>query len=1014
MTKNFSTKNRTTSKVLACGTASLLLAISSPSIVAQEVKAAIEADKEAQIEVIEVTGIRSSLEEALNIKRNAPNVVDAISAKDIDSLPALDLGEALQALPGIQLNTEDGTRNSEISLRGLGSGFVQTTAEGQSFATPSRGSGQVGSTNPYGSFESGVFDGITVVKSPTADMQEGGIAGVVDMKLQRALAKKDGAYTLNLGTRYEELSDQWDPEARLSMSKHIIKDKLAFAFKIAGSGQNYRRDTANWDQRAFVNDNVSNLAEFKAMHGLEDNANIYAPIRARQISENARGDRFSGTANIEWQASDNLKFGGNFLYTKRTLDESNMEDVNFSIRPQLDAKYSKGPNNGEYMQTVELLGTPVPLTPGADGNPIYSVDHVKLTNVTWAPANRLMSFTEEAKGVFLYGDYVTDNWAMDGTVSYSESSNEFVNEGLDVRHTTSRNNNGFEPTGITGEINTGNGDLGSAYSILTNFDNFNYDGDWGSVPLSRFDSRLDKSVNGGRDVRLYVNGRVDNPQREFNSVEFNAKRFFEFGSDEGKLTSIKFGVRQSNEELINDDYRIGAGGINTSGLSNDTIWKDQLSSDTQAEYFNGDFPGHYDINNGWSVLDSANLRTLLQTDMEELEGALPAGDTGWYIRTAGGLNQFYANNFSVEQQINAAYIMGEFEGELGGMFYSGNLGVRYVETKNDLIGAGIVNDEPQLLKSENDYSHTLPAFNLSVELTDDLILRAAYSEGLVRPNLRAQTPSGTYSSGINAVRIEHPKSDVEPYTSDSYDLSLEWYNREGSAISVGIFQKEITNLFGDRNTCPVGQEGRYGGIIGEIEQIDQPDGGFICQETGSYTNSDTGETVENREVIIKEFYNIDATIDVTGYELAVQQKLDFLPYPWNGFGGVFNYTYVDTDEGPDAPPMTRIAPRSYNLIGYWENDGISVRFAWNWQDEKLLSSGGGEPNFLGSDARYQTAGGKLDMALAWKVSKNLKLNLRAYNLNNRQEYDFIGGNEDAIHRVRYSGRQYQVSASYNF
>ncbi len=998
-----------------CSLTGILLSVSSPSIIAQEVNTALNTEKQEETEIIEVKGVRSSLEDALNIKRTAKSIVDAISATDIDSLPALDLGEALQLLPGVQLNTEDAQRNSEISLRGLGSGFVQTTAEGQSFATPSRAADLVGSTNPFGSFEASVFDGITVIKSPTADIQEGGIAGVVDKKLQRALTKADGRYSFSLGTRYEELSQAWDNEFRLSGTKHLIKDTLAVAVKVAGSEQNFRRDTANWDDRAFVNENVANVAEFIQRHGLEENASIYAPIRARQITENARGDRLSATGNIEWQASKNIKLGANLLYTKRVLDESNMEDVNFSIRSQLDSRFTRGPNAGQVMQSVELLGNPVRLTDGADGTPIYTVDEVRLSNVTWVPANRLFSYTEEAKGVFLYGNYVNDDWVIDSTISASTASNEFINEGIDVRHLTSANNNAFEPTGITGTINTGNGDLRAASSSLLGWDNFIYSGEWSSVALANFDTRLDRTVNGGRDVRLFVNGRVDRPERDFNSFEANATRFVDFGNDLAKVSSIKFGIRQSNEELRNDDFRIGAGGINTSGLSEETIWRDALTSDNQAEYFNGDFPGYYDINNGWRVLDSENLRTLLQSDRDIPEGAELAGDTGWFIRTAGGRNQFYTNNFSVEQQINAAYIMADFEGEIGGMLYSGNIGVRHVQTKNDLIGSGFIDGEDVPFVSDNDYEHTLPSFNASLELKDDLILRAAYAEGLVRPNLRAQTPSGTINSTPNRVTIDNPRSDVEPYTSKSYDLSLEWYNRSGSAISIGYFRKEITNLFGDRQTvCPVGNEAQFDGLVGALERLDQPDGGFICQEVGSFTDPQTGDITENREVLIREYPNIDATIDVNGYELAIQQKLDFLPYPWNGFGGVFNYTYVTTDEGDDAPPMTRIAPRSYNLITYWENDGISVRLAYNWQDEKLLSAGGGDPNFLGSDARSQTSGGRLDLSTSYRWSKSLRLNLNAFNLNNRQEYDFIGGNEDAIHRVRYSGRQYQIFATYTF
>jgi outer membrane receptor protein involved in Fe transport len=170
----------------------------------------------------------------------------------------------------------------------------------------------------------------------------------------------------------------------------------------------------------------------------------------------------------------------------------------------------------------------------------------------------------------------------------------------------------------------------------------------------------------------------------------------------------------------------------------------------------------------------------------------------------------------------------------------------------------------------------------------------------------------------------------------------------------------------------------------------------------------------NRDAIINQSFNFEGTIDVTGYELAIQQKLDFLPYPWNGFGGVFNYTFVDTETSEDVPPIERIAPRSYNLIGYWENDGISIRFTYNWQDVKLINAGGGTANFLGTDRRDQSANGRLDLSASYRLTKQTRLNFRAFNLNNRQEFEFTGGNEDAINRVRFAGRQYQLNVSYNF
>ena len=75
---------------------------------------------------------------------------------------------------------------------------------------------------------------------------------------------------------------------------------------------------------------------------------------------------------------------------------------------------------------------------------------------------------------------------------------------------------------------------------------------------------------------------------------------------------------------------------------------------------------------------------------------------------------------------------------------------------------------------------------------------------------------------------------------------------------------------------------------------------------------------------------------------------------------------------------------------------------------------GGNTSFLGSDAREQTSGGRLDLSTSYKFYEGARLNFRGFNLNNRQEYEFIGGNEDAISRVRYAGRIYEVSITYSF
>ena len=66
---------------------------------------------------IVVTGIRSSLQGALNAKRNAPQVLDAISAEDIGKFPDKNIGEALQRVTGVQLSRADG-EGAGVTIRG--------------------------------------------------------------------------------------------------------------------------------------------------------------------------------------------------------------------------------------------------------------------------------------------------------------------------------------------------------------------------------------------------------------------------------------------------------------------------------------------------------------------------------------------------------------------------------------------------------------------------------------------------------------------------------------------------------------------------------------------------------------------------------------------------------------------------------------------------------------------------------------------------------------------------------
>ena len=110
----------TNKKSWLLGTAALALATSMP-VCAQD-NAAEEEDEQATLDVVTVTGIRGSIQNSLNAKKNATSIVEAISAEDIGKLPDLSIADSLARLPGVTAQRVRG-RSQQISIRGLGPDF---------------------------------------------------------------------------------------------------------------------------------------------------------------------------------------------------------------------------------------------------------------------------------------------------------------------------------------------------------------------------------------------------------------------------------------------------------------------------------------------------------------------------------------------------------------------------------------------------------------------------------------------------------------------------------------------------------------------------------------------------------------------------------------------------------------------------------------------------------------------------------------------------------------------------
>ncbi|HZD52831.1 MAG TPA: TonB-dependent receptor, partial [Woeseiaceae bacterium] len=196
------------------------------------------------IEEIVVKGFRGSLEEALGIKRNATGLVDAITAEDVGKFPDKNLAEALQRVPGIVINREFG-EGERVSLRGTGTNLTRTLLNGHGLATADWFIlDQLNTTRSFNylMLPTDIIGKVTVHKSSRADLEEGGIGGVIDVETRRPLDLPSMTAFGSFSGAWSELSDKFDPQASALVSWKNADESLGIMVAALRQERNIRRD----------------------------------------------------------------------------------------------------------------------------------------------------------------------------------------------------------------------------------------------------------------------------------------------------------------------------------------------------------------------------------------------------------------------------------------------------------------------------------------------------------------------------------------------------------------------------------------------------------------------------------------------------------------------------------------------------------------------------------------------------------------------------------------------------
>jgi TonB-dependent receptor len=268
-------------------------------------------------EVIEVRGFRHSLQESVALKRDAVNARESIVTEDIGKMPDLNLAEAIQRVPGVAIVREGG-EGRQLSLRGLDASFTRVTLNGMEVPASTGGLDSSGGINRGRGFDFNVFPAelfarIDINKSILASIEEGGVAGAVEMFTARPLDNPGLRGSVLVQGGYNDLSDESDPRLTATVSTTNQAETVGFILSAAQMGRSSWQDgfgTVRWAQpdRPFAG-NETTLSD-------EELNSAWYPRLPRQDSFRHDQERLGIASTLQFRPNDKLDVGLNYVHSK--------------------------------------------------------------------------------------------------------------------------------------------------------------------------------------------------------------------------------------------------------------------------------------------------------------------------------------------------------------------------------------------------------------------------------------------------------------------------------------------------------------------------------------------------------------------------------------------------------------------------------------------------------------------------------------------------------------------------
>lgn len=898
---------------------SLILASGASGTYAQQTSPLVE-------EELVVTGIRASLEQSMDIKRAESGVVDAISSEDIGKFADANLAESLQRITGVSIDRASG-EGSQITVRGLGPNFNLVTLNGRQM--PAANSPELESIASatqsrafnFNQIASEGVSGVSVYKTSRADLPTGGMGATVNISTARPFDYDDTQIVVSAAGMHDSSVEDGasiTPEFAGLFSTQLADGKIGLLANFSYSERNFSESSAHTD--GWLRDDRGSDAYDEYCRSIDctDIPYVYRPVsNVGEIQHNER-ERLNAGFVAQFMPTENLDITLDYVLSRFENKQTRFQAGLFGVVAENTV------SNVELSENFSLLHV-TRASSAADAifyeNELNVENDSVGLNIGWQ-ANETLRFTFDAhssKAESQPGNELSDvtqiaQGPLDNIfdLTYSANGVDIIVDDAGANRGEAVFGGGVPIPGVDGfQSPAGFSPLGTALrniAIKNTVDQFQFQAEW------NFDTTQVITGISRMDYEVETNSTSTGFQFQGLVPCPTCPDFIDEPSSSGAPSAFQTINEVDIEGLVVNNYAT----------------QNQTFVDTTPPTFFGvkeeSLALFFSVNSELEVADRpARITAGLRWENTDVTGSA-------------------FQTFPTALQVNS-------------------------NTEGQVVSD--TSSIPEFFEIEENYTVFLPSIDMQVEFIDDHIARASFGRSIARPDLNGLRPITTvsdYRPGTASASGGNPG--LNPYISDNFDLSYEWYYDEASFVSAAFFFKQVDDYI----TTDVEVD-----VILDINGVPllNPEARFVpvpLDEEAISVVSQAGDPVANFE--ITRLVNSEER-EVQGWELNVQHM-----FGESGYGLQANLTVVESDAEFDTSNLGNQAiliglSDSANLVGFYETDRFSVRLAANWRDEFLFATSQLRAT---NEAVYTEEYLQWDLSSSYDISDNYSVSFEILNI----------------------------------